>query len=272
LHAGILVGWSVMRPDLSPAIWIAIALLYLVSFVDDLVTVHAAARFGVHVIAGVLLSLTAVQLGYAAAMIAALAAAWMANVFNFMDGADGLAGGMAAIGFSFYAVAAYAAGDMHIAGMSLVTAASAMGFLIFNFHPARIFMGDVGSVPLGFIAAMLGLEGVMRNVWPIWFPVLVFSPFIIDASLTLAVRMFRRERIWEAHCSHYYQRLIRSGWGHRQTAYAEYGLMVICGTSALVALGKSLALQVLILAAVAALYVAAIVTLELVWRCQRNTE
>ena len=104
-------------------------------------------------------------------------------------------------------------------------------------------MGDAGSIPLGFLSAALGILGWRAGHWPLWFPLLVFSPFVVDASLTLARRVLRGERFWQAHRSHYYQRLVQLGWGHRNTALAEYALMAACGGLALWALGQTPAAQ-----------------------------
>ena len=90
-------------------------------------------------------------------------------------------------------------------------------------------MGDAGSVSLGLLAAILGAAGWLQGIWSVWLPLLVFSPFITDATLTLLRRMARGEKFWRAHREHYYQKLVRMGWGHRGTALAEYGLMVACG-------------------------------------------
>jgi UDP-N-acetylmuramyl pentapeptide phosphotransferase/UDP-N-acetylglucosamine-1-phosphate transferase len=90
-------------------------------------------------------------------VLSVLSIVWMTNLFNFMDGANGLAGGMAVFGFAAYALVASLAGQYDLAIWSACIAAAAVGFLVFNFDPARIFMGDVGSVPLGFLAAVLGL-------------------------------------------------------------------------------------------------------------------
>jgi UDP-N-acetylmuramyl pentapeptide phosphotransferase/UDP-N-acetylglucosamine-1-phosphate transferase len=113
---------------------------------------------------------------------------------------------------------------MAVAGVS--------GFLVFNWPPARIFMGDVGSTFLGFLAGVLSVRGVRDGLFDFWVPVLVFSPFIVDATLTLLRRLFRGERIWQAHREHYYQRLVLLGWSHRKTVLAEYVLMLACGGSA----------------------------------------
>jgi hypothetical protein len=195
----------------------------------------------------------------------------MINLYNFMDGADGLAGGMAVVGFSAYAAAAGLAGNAHVALTSLCVAAAAAAFLVLNFPPARIFMGDSGSIPLGFLAAALGLLGWRDESWPLWFPLVVFAPFVVDASVTLARRALRGERIWEAHRSHYYQRLVLTGWTHRQLALAEYGLMLLTSVAALLALRQAVPLQLLILASLALVYALACRTVDQRWRARTPT-
>ena len=93
-------------------------------------------------------------------------------------------------------------------------------------------MGDVGSIPLGFLAATIGVLGWTNGLWPISFPLVVFAPFILDATVTLFRRALRKERIWQAHRDHYYQRLVLSGWTHGRLAIAEYAIMLVCAVSA----------------------------------------
>lgn len=223
-------------------------LMAAVSFVDDWRGLAIHWRFLAHFLAaGLFLYLFLPPLPYWQAGLLLLAVVWTTNLYNFMDGSDGLAGGMALFGFSAYAAAASVAGDAGLAALSLLIAASALGFLFFNFSPARIFMGDAGSIPLGFLAAALGLLGWIRGYWPLWFPPLVFSPFVADATITLARRALRGERIWQAHKTHYYQRLIQLGWGHRKVALWEYGLMAACIASAIWGMRQEIAVQWLIL-------------------------
>jgi hypothetical protein len=139
-------------------------------------------------------------------------------------------------GFGAFAVLGYRAGDPVFMTASLIVAAAAVGFLSFNFPPARCFMGDTGSSTLGFLAAAFALWGSYQWIIPIWISLLVFSPFVVDATVTLLRRVARRERFWEAHDTHYYQRLIRAGWTHRRTVIAAYGLMAFCSVAAAVAL------------------------------------
>src|SRR5207253_5665948 len=108
-----------------------------------------------------------------------------------------------------------------------------VGFLVFNRPPARIFMGDVGSTFLGFLAGTLAVMGAHRGLFGLFVPALIFSPFIVDATVTLLRRLLRGEKVWQAHREHYYQRMVLSGWSHRKTVIAEYVLMLACGGSAL---------------------------------------
>jgi UDP-N-acetylmuramyl pentapeptide phosphotransferase/UDP-N-acetylglucosamine-1-phosphate transferase len=189
----------------------------------------------------------------------------MTNLYNFMDGADGLAGGMALFGFGFLGIAAWLKGDTGFAWINISIAAAASAFLLFNFHPARIFLGDAGSVPLGFLAAAFGLMGWQREIWPWWFPLLVFSPFIVDASVTLTRRAVAGIAIWRAHRDHYYQRLVQLGWGHRRTALAEYALMAGCGVAALLALHWPPLAQMGLLAAATMIYALLIAAITRAW-------
>jgi UDP-N-acetylmuramyl pentapeptide phosphotransferase/UDP-N-acetylglucosamine-1-phosphate transferase len=149
--------------------------------------------------------------------------------------------------------------------MSGSIASAALAFLFFNFHPARIFMGDAGSVPLGFLLGSIGLYGWQRSLWPLWFPLLVFSPFVVDATVTLSKRLLLGEKVWQAHRSHYYQRLVRMGFGHRNTALMEYCLMFIVGMSALFLLGQPLYAQALGLIFWALIYCLLALLIDRLW-------
>jgi UDP-N-acetylmuramyl pentapeptide phosphotransferase/UDP-N-acetylglucosamine-1-phosphate transferase len=238
--------------------WLSLcALLALVSFADDWRSLPATLRLLTHFLAAsALLYYTLPDLPLALAVPLVFAIVWSTNIYNFMDGADGLAGGMTLIGFGVYALAGWTAGDATLTCFAASVSATAAAFLLLNFPPARIFMGDVGSIPLGFLAAAMGVYGWHTAIWPAWFPLLTFSPFIVDATLTLAQRAARGERFWRAHRDHYYQRLVRMGLGHRSTALAEYVLMAAAGICALSLLRAPAFAQVLMLAIWAAIYVA----------------
>lgn len=251
--------------DLS-RIALAAAALALLSYFDDRRGLPVALRMLAHLTAAVWVA-AAMPLPLLVVACLALALAWMANLYNFMDGADGLAGGMAFAGFTTYGIAALPwSHDLALA--SFIVAATAAAFLFFNFHPARTFMGDAGSIPLGFLAGAFGLAGWQAGGWPAWFPVLVFSPFIADASVTLMRRALHRQRIWQAHREHYYQRLVRMGWGHRRTALAEYGVMLAAGGSALALMRVPAAYQWLGMLLWAAIYTGCAVRIDKAWAAQ----
>ena len=218
---------------LWPPLLLAVALAG-VSCIDDIRGLPVLLRFTAHFGAALLCVASSLpELDPIELTAAVFFLVWMTNLYNFMDGSDGLAGGMALFGFGFYGTAAWLAGNAALTAASISVAAAAAAFLVFNFHPAKVFMGDTGSISLGFLAAALGLLGWTRGVWPVWFPGLVFSPFLVDASVTLARRLGRGDKIWQAHKEHYYQRLVRMGHGHRNTALMEYLLMIGVGGSAI---------------------------------------
>jgi UDP-N-acetylmuramyl pentapeptide phosphotransferase/UDP-N-acetylglucosamine-1-phosphate transferase len=234
----------------------ALALAAL-SMLDDWRGLPILVRFAGHFLAaGLVLAHLAPAAPWWLLAVTVVATVWMTNLYNFMDGSDGLAGGMAVFGFGAYAVAAWLAGVTGLALFAAGVAAAAAGFLALNFHPARVFMGDAGSIPLGFLAAALGVAGVTADCWPAWFPVAVFSPFIVDATVTILRRLVAGERIWQAHRKHYYQRMVRIGWGHARVALAEYCVMATVALASLVAIRVDAAAQAAFLAALAVGYAA----------------
>lgn len=214
-----------------PVVLAAFALAAM-SVLDDVRGLPVVLRFLAHFVAAVA-CLLALGLGGWALLAGTLAVVWMTNLYNFMDGSDGLAGGMAAIGFGALALAAMLGDAPGLAALCAAIAAAALAFLRFNFPPARVFMGDAGSIPLGFMAATLGIVGAMQGLWPWLFPLLVFSPFIVDASVTLIRRALRGEKVWRAHRVHYYQRVVLLGATHRQLALAAYALMLAAAALAI---------------------------------------
>jgi len=223
-------------------------IVLVISFIDDVRSLRVAFRIPFHFLAAGLvivagLSLQKISIGgvvirlteTVGVIVSVLYVVWMVNLYNFMDGMDGFAGGMAVIGFGVLALLAANDGSSVIAGTSVAISGAALGFLLFNFPPAKVFMGDVGASTLGFLAAGLSLWADRENIVPLWISVLIFSPFIADATVTLVRRAFNRERVWRAHRSHYYQKLVRLGWGHRKAVISEYLLMLACGVSAIVA-------------------------------------
>lgn len=286
IAAGIVLGGVAAAAFVSASnhmIWLAIGslVMFTVSLRDDISHVHPAIRMSVHLLVALMLvyagfAIDAVELPgvrwplapWPAAILTCLYVAWLVNLYNFMDGMDGFAGGMAVFGFGTFALLGAASDEAAFAALSAVVAAASAGYLLFNFPPARIFMGDAGSSLLGFLAAGLSLWASMDGIFPLWIAVLVFSPFIVDATFTLGRRLRRRERVWEAHKSHCYQRLVQLGWGHRKTVLWEYLLMLVCSASALVAWHMPAAAQWWLLVAWIVAYV---ILIALVYRLESRS-
>ena len=233
IWAGVVPALAIARPapgldtPAAVALYAGTAAIALVSLLDDWRGVPTMVRLAVHAGAAAAFAI-ALDRGVPASvpliLATALSLVWVANLYNFMDGSDGIAGVMTLCGFAAYGAAAT------INGLSgtvyFCVAAATLPFLVVNVPPARMFLGDVGAVPLGFLAAAFGLAGIRGGAWPAWLPWLVFLPFVADATVTLATRLARGERVWEAHKSHYYQRLHQMGAGHRGTA-AVYGALAL---------------------------------------------
>jgi len=235
------IGWSLAAPGLGiPAdvLWwggLAVLAVFGVSLADDIRGIAPWLRLAVHFFAAAILLTRVVEGGddhRSFFVITLLLVVWTVNLYNFMDGMDGFAGGMGMFGFGFLALAAWRADAGWLFGLTLVAAAANGGFLVINFPPARIFMGDAGSASMGLLVALFALWGIREGVYPVWVPILIFSPFIVDATITLLGRLFSGKKVWRPHRSHFYQRVVQAGWGHRKTVLAEYLLMVTAGGSA----------------------------------------
>ena len=239
---------SVSQTPFQSSLWI-LGMTFLlggISFLDDRGGLPASLRIGVQLVAalgvvggaGLTIQSIAVPVlgtvpfGWMAVPVTLLFLLWMTNLYNFMDGMDGFAGGMTVLGFGFLAYFAWQGRHPFILLMALLVAMGAAGFLAYNLPPARIFMGDVGSVSVGFLAAALITLGIRDRLFDVWIPIIIFSPFILDATITVLRRAFQGEKIWEAHRTHYYQRLVLAGLGHRKAVFAEYVLMLACGGAA----------------------------------------
>jgi Fuc2NAc and GlcNAc transferase len=144
---------------------------------------------------------------------ATVAIAWVINLYNFMDGADGYAAGDAVLVATAGALIAGAYSVPQTTLLALPVAGAAAGFLVWNWQPARIFMGDVGSYFLGFQFAALITFDLLRGNGP-WMWLILLAPFVVDSTLTVSWRMWRQEQWWTAHRTHVYQLLILNGKSH----------------------------------------------------------
>ena len=213
----------------QPLVWLVpLAALGLaaISWLDDVRGLGVGPRLAAHLIAAVAGavalpgSLTQGLLpGPVDFALAVVAWVWFVNLFNFMDGVDGIAGVEAvALGggvFAFGLVAPpFGAGHLH----ALAVAATAAGFLVWNWHPARVFLGDVGSIALGYLLGWLLLAAAADGLW---LPAAIVALYYFaDSGLTIVRRAVRGEKLWRAHREHFYQLAVRRGRSHARVAAA----------------------------------------------------
>jgi glycosyltransferase WbpL len=188
-----------------------------VGLADDRKRMPAGVRFAVHITAAVWavvclgglaplrVGAAEVAFGWSGYLLATLGVVWVLNLFNFMDGIDGIAASEAT--FVAWAGALLAIGST--SGAAVILGAACLGFLCWNWPPARIFMGDVGSGYIGYALSVLALAAARNNPAAVWVWLILGGVFFVDATVTLARRMARGERLHEAHRIHAYQWLAR---------------------------------------------------------------
>ena len=202
----------------------AAAVLACLSWLDDLKSLGALLRLAVQ-LAAVALGLSGLAEHrfvfqgllpfWGDRIVAALVWLWFVNLFNFMDGIDGIAGAeTAAIGLGLFLLALVGALPAPLGLIALACVGSALGFLWWNWHPARVFLGDVGSVPLGYLLGWLLIAAAAAGLWTA--ALLLPAYYLADASLTLARRALRGAAVWRAHREHFYQRAVQGGLSHAQ--------------------------------------------------------
>jgi len=165
--------------------------------------------------------------GYVPMVFSGLFMVWMINLYNFMDGSNGMAALQGIFGGLVLAFLFHLSGDRYFAVLSLLVAACCAGFLPWNLGRAKVFMGDVGSLALGFVFAALLVYGVGTGAFGLPVAMTVMLLFLVDSTLTLLVRVIRGEQWYNPHRQHLYQRLIAHGWTHGRVALLYQALNAI---------------------------------------------
>jgi Fuc2NAc and GlcNAc transferase len=229
-------GWlqqhQLLPPGLAQVLFGGGAAVALIGWIDDHRSLGAAVRAGTHLLAAawavyVFGGVAEIDLGFArptlgvtfGSALAVIAIAWLINVYNFLDGTDGYAGTQAVCAALAGVLLFHLAGQVGLAMLCATVVAASAGFLVWNWSPAKIFMGDVGSYFLGYVFGVLALFGEKSASVPAMVWVMLLGVFIWDATLTLARRVLSGERWYEAHRSHAYQRLHQMGFSHRRIAF-----------------------------------------------------
>lgn len=216
-----LLFYKLISPSIALALSGGGAFTALIGFLDDRKGISEKWRLLAHFIASAFVvysfgSMPTIDIfywsmssGFVANILAVLYLVWMLNLYNFMDGIDGIAA-VEAITVCFGgALLYYFLGDYSAMLLPLSLAAAVTGFLFWNFPPAKIFMGDVGSGFLGLILGVLSIQAALIKANFFWAWMILLGVFIVDATVTLLFRGISREVIFEAHCSHAYQHASR---------------------------------------------------------------
>jgi Fuc2NAc and GlcNAc transferase len=191
----------------------------------------AAAIFAVYFLGppAIPIGASIVVLGACSAALSVLAIVWILNLFNFMDGIDGIAASEGAFILFGAAGLQLVTADISPNGIApaLILGAACLGFLMWNWQPAAIFMGDVGSGYLGYAIAVLALESSRTNTSAVYTWVILGGVFLVDATLTLFRRLLRRERVYQAHRTHAYQWLARRWNSHSNVTVAVIAIDIL---------------------------------------------
>lgn len=231
--------WGCTQRDAVVTYLCAAGLIAAVSLADDVFRLSAVVRFGAQVLAAAVVVwrvgywttisvpfFSGVTLGGTGAIVTMLWIVGVTNAYNFMDGIDGIAGTQAVIAGLGWAVFGILAADHLIMLLGAAVAAASAGFLIYNWQPASIFMGDVGSAFLGFTFATIPLLSD-RSEAAVWPAILLVWPFLFDSAFTVLRRLRSRENVFAAHRSHLYQRLTLTGKSHSSVAITYGGLATV---------------------------------------------
>ncbi len=221
-----LLAWAclALTGTSQPGVWPVLggaAVLLALSWRDDRRSLPPHLRLAVHVAAAVagIAGLPAEQAVFQGLLpfwldraAAVLAWVWFVNLYNFMDGIDGITGvETAAIGLGLMLVD-LTAGQAAGAPAAAAIAAAGLGFLVWNWHPAKLFLGDSGSVPLGYLLGWLLLSAAAQGQWGA--AMILPAYYLADATLTLGKRALKGEKVWQAHRQHFYQRALGGGASH----------------------------------------------------------
>jgi Fuc2NAc and GlcNAc transferase len=239
LTTWVVVGSLSPVAEVLPALSVGALLVAVIGWVDDLRPLPIAPRLGVHFAAIALVlwacgglhtisvGLLVFELPPWAQVLVLIAMVWFVNLFNFMDGVDGIAASEAVFVAGCAAIFCWSDGQRDLAVIWGALGGAAAGFLVWNWAPARLFMGDIGSGFLGFVVASLLVISINSGAISLATALALVSVFVVDATWTLVRRFFRGERWYSGHRTHAYQRLARRWGSHARVAAAVTALNVL---------------------------------------------
>ncbi|HEX5563786.1 MAG TPA: MraY family glycosyltransferase [Sporosarcina sp.] len=243
------IGYLLLRPSDEHAVGILVGavIIIITGFLDDMLEITAKAKlFGQLAAAIVVVTWGGLQIefinlpffgpfdfGYLSIPITILWIIGITNAINLIDGLDGLAAGVSTIALISITVMAVIMGDVFVVATAAILAASTLGFLFYNFHPAKIFMGDTGALFLGYMISVLALLGFKNvAVVSLVIPIIMLGVPISDTFFAIVRRVRMKQPISAPDKSHLHHCLLRAGFSHRQTVLIIYGLAILFGVAA----------------------------------------
>ncbi|MBD1221393.1 undecaprenyl/decaprenyl-phosphate alpha-N-acetylglucosaminyl 1-phosphate transferase [Virgibacillus halodenitrificans] len=245
-----LIGLVILQPvsEYHLAIVIGGFIMIILGFFDDLFDLSPKVKFLTQILAASLVVFWGglqvefinlpfggqIEFGILSSVITIIWIAGVTNAINFIDGLDGLAAGVSSIALMTIAVMAIIMGNVYVATMALILFFSTMGFLRYNFNPAKIFMGDTGALFLGFMISVLALLG-FKNVTIISFiiPIFILGVPISDTLIAMVRRYINKQPLSSPDSSHLHHRLVKFGLTHKQTVLFIYALSAMFSLAAI---------------------------------------
>ncbi|KAA6447933.1 MraY family glycosyltransferase [Bacillus atrophaeus] len=245
------------------AITVGAFMIVILGIIDDKYQLSAKIKFLIQIIVAIMIVSTGLKMEFFSVPFLAerFELGWMAypltvfwivgitNAMNLIDGLDGLAAGLSVIGLSTIAVMALSGGKILILSLSLVVIASTLGFLFYNFHPAKIFMGDTGSLFLGYVISILSLLGLYKSVtlFSIVIPIIILGVPIFDTTFAIIRRILNKQPISAPDKSHIHHRLMAFGLSHRMAVIIIYLIGFIFSISAILLTSATIWLSLFII-------------------------
>jgi len=253
IFGAFLIGYFILRPidedGHSTAILIGALIIIVTGFLDDMFEITAKIKLAGQLTAALVVVIWGglqievinvpftelqVNFGYLSIPITIIWIIGITNAVNLIDGLDGLAAGVSTIALITITVMAMIMGNVFVAATAAILAASSFGFLFYNFHPAKIFMGDTGSLFLGFMISVLALLGFKNiTVVSLLIPIIMLGVPISDTFFAIVRRIRTKQPIMAPDKSHLHHCLLRVGFSHRQTVLVIYGIAILFGVAAI---------------------------------------
>ncbi|GAA0486790.1 MraY family glycosyltransferase [Salinibacillus aidingensis] len=270
IYASFLLGVLILSPE-GVHIWpvmIGATIIVTIGVLDDLFQLSAGIKFAGHLLAAFTVVFSGIQIdfitvpfgpkiefGFWGIPISIIWIVAITNAINLIDGLDGLASGVSAIALITISGMALSMGSIFVAALGLLLLGSTLGFLFYNFHPAKIFLGDTGSYFLGYMIGILSIMGLFKNLtfFSIIVPIIILGVPLVDTTFAIIRRMVQGKPLSAPDKSHLHHCLIRLGYSHRKAVLMIYGLSGIFSIAAIIFTRSTMWGSMMILLALAVL-------------------